>query len=300
MQVAIVPVAPAVRLDRILFATDFSQASLAALPIASLLAHRYGSELTLAHIWSQAPTAAPVAEAGLGMSVVIEETSRAQLEELLRSQWLKGIEVKSVLRYGDSVGEIKDLVHSRRMDLLVVGTHGVTGLSRILLGSVAEALIREVPCPVLTVGPNLEPRFKNINRLAQVLLPTDLSAHARDVVPYLVPIAAEFHSSVQVLHVLPKGAKDDLRAIAAAQDKMNCEYVQQFSPRTQVASEVEFGGAWDVTDAVLETAQSQRVDLIAMAVRPAGLMGTHFRSTVSYNIIANAPCPVLTIKSRKD
>lgn len=88
-----------------------------------------------------------------------------QVEEMLREQVSKsldkhaariqdkGIKVQKVLKIGDVVQEILNVVEDRGIDLIVIGTHGRKGISRFLLGSTTEKLVRSAPCPVLTVRP---------------------------------------------------------------------------------------------------------------------------------------------------
>ncbi|HEV2113188.1 MAG TPA: universal stress protein, partial [Terriglobales bacterium] len=232
-------------------------------------------------------------EMGVPTSTVAQQAAEEQLQQLVGSERAKGHKAKGSLRFGDPVEHIRSLVQSEPTDLLVVGTHGSSGISHVLLGSVAETLIREVSCPVLTVGPNLEDRFLHADGLREVLVPTDLSAHSLAVIPYLIAITAEFQSNVHFLHVMPKESQADLRAIAAAQERIEKLCNCYFSPRALTWCGVEFGEA---ADRILAAAEDHTADLIAMGVRPGGRFISHLRSGVGYRVIANASCPVLTVK----
>jgi len=293
MHAAIVPVAPTVELKRILVATDFSPASGPALAVANLLAEHYGSELEIANAWSIPPLAATALEMGVPASSVIQQAAEEQLNSLVKSERTKGFKVKGLLRFGDPVEYVRSLVQNELPDLLVVGTHGSTGVTHTVLGSVAENLIREVPCPVLTVGPNLEGRFLHANDLKEVLVPTDLSPHSLAVIPYLVAITAEFRANVHFLHVMPKESQADLRATAAVQERIEKLCNCYFSPRALTWSGVEFG---DAAERILAAAGNQSADLIAMGVKPVGRFMTQLRTSLGYKIIASANCPVLTVK----
>ena len=293
MHAAIVPVAPAVQLHRILVATDFSAASEPALAVANLLASRYGSELRIAHVWSVPPLAGTAPEMGLSAASLARDAADSDLQRVVAVERSKGYKAKANLRFGDAVEQIRTLVQSELIDLLVVGTHGSGGLSRALLGSVAESLLRDVSCPVLTVGPNLDQRFLTAKRVDEVLVPTDLSGHSLAVIPYLTAITAEFRSNVRFLHVLPEKSRNDLRAIARAEDTISMLCNCYFSPRALTGCEVEFG---EVADKILAAAKERRTDLIAMGVRPGGRFTTHLRANVGYQVIAQATCPVLTVK----
>jgi len=293
MYAAIVPVIPEVQLKKVMVATDFSPSSAAAVHMAQLLARHYGSEVIIANIWTIPALAETNPEAVGPGSVLAQEAAQAQLQNLASSDLLKDLKVKSILRFGDPISEIGSLVDAEKIDLLLLGTHGGGKVSRAFLGSVAESLIRDVPCPVLTMGPSLQQRFLEENRLADVLVPTDLSAHSLAVIPYLTAVTAEFHSNVHFLHVMSEEPAEGLPAITKVQEKMERHCGCHFSPRTMTSCGVEFG---DVATQVLAAAHLRHSDLIAMGVRPGGRFVTHLKANVGYQIIANAPCPVLTVK----
>jgi nucleotide-binding universal stress UspA family protein len=158
---------------------------------------------------------------------------------------------------------------------------------------VAESVIRNVSCPVLTIGPNLHERFLNIKSLDIVLVATDLTAHSLSVIPFLVSITAEFRSNVQFLHVLPEKERSNVKLVAAAQSRMEKLCRPYFSARTLLGSGVEFG---DPAKNILATAAVRDADLIAIGVRPGGRFVTHLHESVGFQIIAKATCPVLTVK----
>ena len=145
---------------RILHPTDFSAPSAAALRIACSLAENYGAELSLLYVWDP-----QVATGDEGHPHVPANS----LEEALA--WLDAIDVRAstvrVFRHlivGEPVDEIVRQAKEESSDLIVMGTHGRTGLKRLLLGSVAEGVLRRGPCPVLTVRDT--PRTDHVERAA--------------------------------------------------------------------------------------------------------------------------------------
>ena len=93
-----------------------------------------------------------------------------------------------------------ELARERRVDLIIVGTHGRGGLGKVFLGSVAEKVFRHSPVPVLTVGPNIRGRSKH-PELRNILAPCDLAARSHRAVHYSCSLAASQHSRLTVLHV---------------------------------------------------------------------------------------------------
>ena len=132
--------------ERILVATDFSLCSLNALEHAEGLAEKLKAEVILLHVEAVRVAGSKTAE----VSHAAAEHQLARTTEHLRSHSLK---VRSLLRMGAPDEEILNAVQAERPSLVVMGTHGRKGIAHMLLGSVAERVVRSAPCPVLTVGP---------------------------------------------------------------------------------------------------------------------------------------------------
>ena len=139
----------------ILAPTDFSAHSERAVRYACGLAERLEAELHLVHILSEILPAGPDP---LLMPVMPpeyyeenEERARETLGRLLDPAWGQPRSVVTAVRWGSPVEAIVAYAADLRVDLLVIATHGRTGLSHVLLGSVAERIVREAPCPVLTI-----------------------------------------------------------------------------------------------------------------------------------------------------
>jgi nucleotide-binding universal stress UspA family protein len=133
---------------RILYPTDFSNMSGPAFELASALARDYAADLLVLHVLAPSLVVAPNGVAITGPS---EETDRArdQLEAIRPAD--PRVSVGHRLAEGHPVEEIVKAAREAQADLIVMGTHGHTGVSRLLMGSVAEGVMRKAPCPVLTV-----------------------------------------------------------------------------------------------------------------------------------------------------
>ena len=203
MNAAIVPIVPAIELKRILYATDFSEASRAALPIIAAIARHYGSRIYVAHVWS--PPMYPMVSPEVVSVLDRRQQREAQdkLERLLCTPALAGIPSETVVRRGTPTEQLKRIVKEHNIGLAVASTHGTTGFKHRVLGSVAEELVRGLSCPVLTAGPRLAKRFEKLERIANILFPTDFSEESVAVFPYLASLADEYKSRLTILHVLP-------------------------------------------------------------------------------------------------
>jgi nucleotide-binding universal stress UspA family protein len=136
--------------EHILVPTDFSEPSERAQSIAIDLARAFGAKLTLLHVWSML-----YARYGEGMTwpvAAMEHAAQKALEGARARAAELYAQTDAVLRSGGELEEILDVVAAQKIDLVVMGTHGRRGLPRLLVGSVAEKVVRMSPVPVLTVG----------------------------------------------------------------------------------------------------------------------------------------------------
>jgi nucleotide-binding universal stress UspA family protein len=141
----------AVRLKQILVPVDFSDHSEKALKYGGKFAEQFGSTLTLLHVIQ--PVVYP-ADFGYPPTVLesMDEAVRRQIEERLQGLAANlGHNARTLLRTGQPYFEIAAAARELEVDLIIIATHGHTGLKHVLLGSTAERVVRHAPCPVLTV-----------------------------------------------------------------------------------------------------------------------------------------------------
>jgi nucleotide-binding universal stress UspA family protein len=281
-----------VPLQNILYATDFSRHSNAALPYALSIARKYGSTLFVVHAISLSPfphSSPTLAWQALSDQAVREAKTAIQSLE----PQLKGIPHEVLIRKGDIWSEICAIVGEKRIDLAVVGTHGRAGVSKVLMGSVAEKIFRHAPCPVLTVGPNVCGEPDAIVDLHSILCPTDFSSESLAAVPYAISLAQENQARLYLLHVteslVDKATEASLTArlaqLVPAEAELWCQ------PKAYVDS----GSA---AEKILGLAEELPVDLIVLGVkRTPRLPGaTHLAMATSYKVVTEAICPVLTVR----
>lgn len=144
-------------MKRILVPIDFSKSSLEALDYAIDFAAPMGAAITVVHVLEPVAYATP-ADLYAGMATQLgnllaeqRRSARQQLEELVGRYAKKGADLGILLRDGVAYREIVEAAKKVKADLIIQATHGRTGLSHVLLGSVAERVVRTAECPVLTV-----------------------------------------------------------------------------------------------------------------------------------------------------
>ena len=146
-----------IKLDRILVPTDLSEFSKHALRYGCEFANRFNAELHLINIVQD--VVAMVPEPGMAFPAPgeylqeLQQASSQALAELPDPTLLRGASVVRHVRVGTPFLEIVRYAKETGIDLIVIGTHGRSGLAHVLLGSTAEKVVRKSPCPVLTVRP---------------------------------------------------------------------------------------------------------------------------------------------------
>jgi nucleotide-binding universal stress UspA family protein len=152
----------------ILAATDFSPASETALQYARELARAFGSTLHVVHVISEpfpeATSPAYSPEAGNTYQALLD-AAREQLHEIATARDLTNVALtEHLITSASPAMAILDCAKANNIDLIVVGTHGRTGVAHFLLGSVAEKVVRSAPCPVLTVRQPARESLKGVPR----------------------------------------------------------------------------------------------------------------------------------------
>lgn len=145
------------KVSRILFPTDFSDASKKAEAAACAFAETFGAELHVLHVVQDIVLTAPV----VAVAVAVPQTFLAEtrqnievaLEQVPAADWSNQHHVVRSSRVGAPYAEICSYAQEHKIDLIVLSTHGRTGLKHLLLGSVAERVVQHAPCPVLTIRP---------------------------------------------------------------------------------------------------------------------------------------------------
>ena len=297
MQAAVVPILPQLSLKRILYATDFSTSSQACLEIVGALARHYQAEAYIANVRPPMPYTMATPEAVCIMENQRERAARHDMETLLHSPALHGVAASAIMETGDPAEELRRAVRDYDIDMVVVATHGRTGLMRLLMGSLAEELFRSLPCPVVTIGPHLSARRIELQAVRTILCPTDLSKASRAGFVNVAALARDFEAKVVVLHSLPGGDALSAQALeSAVEARRNAQrmFAPDVDPRCPLEIVVDFG---DPAERILAAAREHQADLIAFGVRQAGEATTHFRNTVAYKVVLEAECPVLTSRS---
>lgn len=145
------------RLETILVPTDFSTGAAAAVEYACWLATQSRAKLVFVHVMEPTVYSVDFALSHPDISAEVRRGAMEALGQLVTEARGRGIDAEHALVAGAPFVEIEKVAADRKTDLIVMGTHGRTGLAHLVLGSTAERVVRLAPCPVLTVKASLEP-----------------------------------------------------------------------------------------------------------------------------------------------
>jgi nucleotide-binding universal stress UspA family protein len=304
-----------IEIRRILCPVDFSDYSRRAVDHAIAIARWYAATVTALHVFSPAPVAAFGPRGAVFEPIVLTEADRDQLradtKAFIEAERAPGVAIEAVVREGNTAAEILDQARSMNADLLVIGTHGRSGFERLLLGSIAEKVLRKASCPVLTVPRRLSNALPAGPVLyKRILCPVDFSDSSLRALKYALSIAQEADGRLIVLHVVAHEFENpaDMATVVYDAGMTVSGFVQEredaFRRRLQetVAGATEFcsvesmlthGKPWRE---VLRIATERESDLIVMGVQGRGAADLWLLGSTTQHVVRAAACPVLTLK----
>jgi len=296
------PAEPGARilLKNILFLTDFSEPSEAALPFAMAIAREYDAGVHALHVLVPEAFMYTSPDATIAALETQEETAVAEMQRT-ESQ-LAGIAHEgSVVRGAEMWTAVEQAIENSHADMIVLGTHGRTGAQKVMLGSVAEEVFRKSPIPVLTIGPYARNRVHGVARFHRVLYATDFSSDSKAAAPFAISLAQENQAQLILMHVMD-GAREPVRgrptlSIADAMHTLLELVPTDADLWCRPEPVVQYGVP---AERILVEAKGRNADVIVLGVRSAAgrlRVATRLSRSVAYQIVASAPCPVLTVRA---
>ena len=295
-----------VEIGRILCPVDFSDFSGRALHHAMAMARWYGARLTVLNVVVDLPT----------LDVPPIELTDADRQQLLMDmRRLAGqpppdLSIDFLVRESPDVRrEILDQVAALKANLVVIGSHGRGGFEKLLLGSVAERVIRKAACPIMVV-PRGAPDAAGAApaHVSRILCPVDFSSASVRALDYAMDIQAKASAQLTLIHVIevppelrahatPAGDLnvDQIRAAAEAECLQQLRSLVPEHVRRQrgIETAVPEGAAYDQ---ILRMAAAQKSDLIVMGVHGRGAIDLMMFGSNTARVIRTATCPVLVVR----
>lgn len=296
------------RVNRVLFPTDFSEASEDALKHALEVARRFDATITILHVrtlFSDDPNQPEFQFLDQGKyEAYVEQQLAAMTEEVELVDRVDTVVERSL----SPASSILEFIEGQGIDLVVMGTHGRSALSRFFLGSVAEKVVRHAGCPVITVRHGKD-NYRNYSRYKKILATFDFSEVSKDAVCRGYEFARKFEAEMEVLYVVEQVIPPPLDQIWQASVKSELPDVAasvQGALRTslgregldQVKLEVRVGDADGKAEGeIVKVAREGDFDLIIMATHGLSGLDHALLGSTTERVVRTAPCPVLTYHS---
>ena len=297
-------------INDLLVARDFSSVSNRAVRYALDVAARTGATLHVLHAEVLHEASTPDAEGG-GRSPghdIPRFRDEVRQESTVSADALDAVAIKEVERRDVSAGPaILNYAAETGVDLIALGTHGRRGPSRILLGSVAEEVVRRSDQPVLTVRGDAEEQTEVHPRIVdRILVPVDFSEPSREALRTAKEWAALYDASIDVLHVVaeriqPAFYTGGVQSIYDMEpdieqkmmDRLEAFVADTGGPERAIRPHVTVGNA---APDIAEFVDAESVDLVAMSTHGRTGLDRFLLGSVAEKIIRHVHCPVLTTK----
>jgi nucleotide-binding universal stress UspA family protein len=290
------------RIERILFANDFTQTSARALPYAVAFARHFGAEIeAVSVIPSEEYAHLPPEQFGAKLAEM--ETATAEhVQALLVAMRVADIAIRAQIEHGEVLTAIAWIAARDRTDLIVAGSHGRHGLQKLVAAPIDQKIATTAPCPVLLVGPEVAVAPEANAWIERILFATDLEATSRPALDNAYALARAYSAQLILLHVAEDVWREPLSTRmtheAFCRMRMLENGLPQHEPDIDLRFQVDFG---ERESLILEAAQNWDVQLIVMgipfAAHPA--LASHLPGPLAYDITSHAPCPVLAVRNRR-
>lgn len=295
--------------DRLLVPIDFSAPSDAALAYAREFAGTFGAKLHLLHVLENEFLRAVVADPR-----DLESAALRQLQERLTDDDRRRFQAIPVIERSDAPADaIVGCARAHTIDLIVMGTHGRTGMAHVLMGSVAEMVLRTAPCPVLTLREAPRARKGTDAGSRRILVATDFSEPSDAALDCARALAAPMGASLHLLHVLEDSRvsgsfgsevyylADSPAArttrLKEAQEQLAHRITADDRARLRATTEVIFGSA---ASTIVEYAADNEFNLIVMGTRGRSGIAHLLMGSVAEAVVRRASCPVLTLRAARE
>lgn len=271
---------------RLLAATDLSESNIAALRYARILADRFQTKLTVMY---SDPIAYPVEVFGDVPTLVYASTpehqARLQSEvETYVDPILQGVPYDVLVTFGAPAAAVARAAEDKKADLLVIGTHGHHGWRRALLGSVAEGVLHDAKCPVLTVSRHTPAHVPPA--ITRIVCPTNFSDVARESLHAAGALASAFQAQLVIVHVIEE------HAAPADERRIRKEIGPELERFCTFREIVLRGGA---AERILDCVEDLAADFLVIGAQRKRFRSETVIGTTTERLVRFATCPVLTV-----
>lgn len=273
----------------IIVPVDFSEHSEYALKAAGALAKKRNSEILALHMLDM--HTASMNESGSyhqERTAFLLQMAKKRFQNFLKKDYLQGVNVTPIIKHFKVFSEVNEVAKKENADLIVMGSHGATGLKELFLGSNAEKVIRFSEIPVMIVKNDLE----NFD-FEEVVYATDFSRESIGAYLQTKSIVEDLGGKLHVLYV---NTPYDNFKTTAEMHQMAAEFLIAAEGNAEKLKEVSFVCDRTIEKGILNFANSVGADLIAVSTHGRKGLSHVFRGSLSEDIANHATLPILTVK----
>jgi len=274
-------------MKQLLVAIDFSKTSIVALEYGIHIANKASANLQM--VWVDNTTSEEVVFEGFANEERVENANL--LKELLgkHEKKLKRGKLDYKIRKGKVYIEVAQQAKSIDADLIIAGTHGISGFEEFWIGSNAYRIVTHAPCPVITLRHDI-----NIRDIGKIVIPIDSSQETRQKIPIASQISQLFNSEVHVLSLYSSGIK----AVQRRVDNYAKQVASYFAERNiRFISEVK--ESENITRSTIDYAESIGADMIAIMTEQETTTANLFLGPYAQQMVNHSTIPVLSLRSKE-
>ncbi len=276
---------------KILIPYDFSETAALALEHGVFMAKLNRAEIILLHIIETVTFTSAIAHAFTSKNDFeskVEESAIEKLQEIAADIHHKsGIKVHVKAEVGRIYKKIVEVATEDNIDLVLMGTHGVSGFQEFFMGSNAFRVVSDAPCPVITV----QTHAKKIG-FKDIVLPIDDSFPSRQKVRFCVEIADKFNAVVHIVGLMTSKDDEDFER----KFKIKIEQVEEYLDKHEVNHTTKLIHTTDLADATMKHSQELDADLIVIMTEQEPNISGLFLGTYAQQIVNHSKIPVLSVR----
>jgi len=273
-------------MKQILVAIDFSKTSLNALQFGIMIANKSGANLQM--VWVDNTTSEEVVYEDAGQ----ERTERVEMLKDLEAKYKKALNKGKLdykIRKGKVYIEVAQQAKAIGADLVISGTHGVSGFEEFWIGSNAYRIVTHAPCPVVTIRQGFQ-----VREIKKMVLPIDSTQETRQKLPVAAELADFFGSEIHILSLY----STPLKSVQKRVDNY-AEQVKEYLKEQKIKYISELKESDNITRSTLDYSESIDADLIIIMTEQETTTANLFLGPYAQQMINHSTIPVLSVRSKE-
>lgn len=288
-----------IAISNVLLATDFSAESIQAVDCAKGLCSQHNAKLFVVHVTDVFPFSLGTDPASSARIEELRGQADAQMKEFVHANYLEDTRVESALIEGETSTAIEKFIREHEIDLIVMGSRGDTGISRLFEGSTAEEVYRTAQCPVIVVGPKAEVH-PDTAMFGRLMFATDLSRFSRIALPHVEFLLQENSAARLILAHFVEQEADNVYERHLSRRRIERQLTEMIEPEFRGQIEDAAMEACAAHEGMVKMAEGLGADLLMLGVRSGGAFtraATHGLFSTASRVISEISCPVFTVRT---